>query len=422
MRVNSVRLNVMFMTDPRVQGLSEAMQRRLLMIMCLVGGKVHNFLSDTEIAEALQITEDSLASTKSELVEKGFIGHDWVLRPFVQKLLIKDSTNSRVARWRAKKKLESLGIDNNPIGNCNVTEDYCPEELVTLPLRYNFQQEMTERHQKGLNSMSDEQLTYTIFEPELCLILQEQQQLQQQQPPTPQPPPTPPSLRAGGATSQSPLPSVAKLCDQEDQVGLSILANKKPIQQTLDLGTAIVSTITTRAQNILLSNKSQEKNAKKIEKKIISEKSVKKIAKVKPKKEKIAKIAKLISLEPTTEQLTWAAYSDAYKIRYSVEPIRCAATNAMIKRIVAALGKESPQVATFFVSHNGHKYVSAMHQIGYFASDCAKLRTEWATGTMMSTTQATQIDRSMANYNAFAPLLAEAREREEKEQYLWEIK
>ena len=40
--------------------------------------------------------------------------------------------------------------------------------------------------------------------------------------------------------------------------------------------------------------------------------------------------------------------------------------------------------------------------------DAEKLRTEWATGRQGTATQAVQADRTQTNFNAFAPLLAEA--------------
>lgn len=112
---------------------------------------------------------------------------------------------------------------------------------------------------------------------------------------------------------------------------------------------------------------------------------------------------------------TWQAYKQAYTDRYSVAPIRDAATNAKIKSIVKGLGEEGPPVAAFFVSHNGARYVAGMHQIGFMATDYAKLRTEWATNTRMTQTKAQQADKTATNLDAFAPLIAEARAREEAE-------
>lgn len=113
--------------------------------------------------------------------------------------------------------------------------------------------------------------------------------------------------------------------------------------------------------------------------------------------------------------LTWQAYKEAYTQRYSVPPIRDAATNAKIKAIVKGLGEEAPQVAAYFVWHNGARYVAGMHQIGYLHTDYAKLRTEWATNTAMTQAKARQADNTATNLDAFGPLIAAARAREQSE-------
>jgi hypothetical protein len=120
--------------------------------------------------------------------------------------------------------------------------------------------------------------------------------------------------------------------------------------------------------------------------------------------------------------LTWQAYKQAYTERYSVPPIRDAATNAKIKSIVKGLGAEAPMVATFFVFHSGSRYVAGMHQIGFLATDYAKLRTEWATNTLMTQAKANMTDKTATNLDAFAPLIAEAKAREAAANYVkdWE--
>lgn len=110
--------------------------------------------------------------------------------------------------------------------------------------------------------------------------------------------------------------------------------------------------------------------------------------------------------------LTWQAYKEAYTARYSVPPIRDAATNAKIKSIVKGLGEEAPEVAAYFVWHNGARYVAGMHQIGYLHTDYAKLRTEWATNTAMTQAKARQSDNTATNLDAFGPLIAAAKARE----------
>jgi len=115
-------------------------------------------------------------------------------------------------------------------------------------------------------------------------------------------------------------------------------------------------------------------------------------------------------LEPevaTTEQLTWAAYRDAYAKRYKVDPIRNAKVNGQIKQLVKRLGKESPEVAAFFLTHGNSYYITKCHAIGILLADAEKLRTEWATGTKITTTHARQLDKSQTNQDQIARMRAQ---------------
>jgi hypothetical protein len=53
-----------------------------------------------------------------------------------------------------------------------------------------------------------------------------------------------------------------------------------------------------------------------------------------------------------------------------------------------------------------------MHSIGAMVKDSEKLRTEWATNCKMTQTKALQADKTQTNFDAFAPLIAEAEARE----------
>lgn len=108
----------------------------------------------------------------------------------------------------------------------------------------------------------------------------------------------------------------------------------------------------------------------------------------------------------------WASYSKAYEARYGVPPVRNASVNAQLARVVGKLGaEEAPHVAAWYVSSQSGLYVAAMHSTALLLRDAEKLRTEWATGRQMTSTQAIQADRTQTNANAFAGLIAAA-ERE----------
>jgi hypothetical protein len=123
---------------------------------------------------------------------------------------------------------------------------------------------------------------------------------------------------------------------------------------------------------------------------------------------------KVSPIKPESETAsTWNSYSDAYFDRYGAEPVRNATVNGQLANFVRRLGRdESPHVARFFVGHNNAYYVREMHSIGAMVKDSEKLRTEWATNCKMTQTKALQADKTQTNFDAFAPLIAEAEARE----------
>lgn len=127
---------------------------------------------------------------------------------------------------------------------------------------------------------------------------------------------------------------------------------------------------------------------------------------------KPAKAPKVVKDELPTVG-TWKAYTNAYEVRYHVEPVRNATVNGQLANLVARLGgEEAPAVAAFYVRSNNSRYVNAGHSVSMLVMDAEKLRTEWATGRQGTAHQAIQTDRTQTNFNAFAPLIAEAQAKE----------
>ena len=89
----------------------------------------------------------------------------------------------------------------------------------------------------------------------------------------------------------------------------------------------------------------------------------------------------------------WAAYSAAYFKRYGAEPVRNAKINGQLAQIIDRLGAdEAPHVAACYVGSSNAFYVARRHSVDCLLRDCESLRTEWATGTRMSATEARHMD------------------------------
>ena len=99
-----------FATDPKVQMLSETDQRRYIMLLCLKCCNDDVTLHETEVAFQLRISNEELTATKQRLIEKGLIDESLNPTAWDKRQFVSDSSASRVAKHRAKKKQQ-----------CNVT-------------------------------------------------------------------------------------------------------------------------------------------------------------------------------------------------------------------------------------------------------------------------------------------------------------
>ncbi|WP_223513922.1 DnaT-like ssDNA-binding domain-containing protein [Pseudomonas sp. GL-R-26] len=115
-----------FATDPKVQMLSEAMQRRLVMLFCLECSNgietFHVTERETSIAFALRVSEEALAETKETFVRKGFINDDWTLCNWSKRQYVSDSSTARVKAYREKKKAEAQQRETLPKRSSNAPE------------------------------------------------------------------------------------------------------------------------------------------------------------------------------------------------------------------------------------------------------------------------------------------------------------
>jgi len=98
------RLYSEFAHDPKIQMLSEAMQRRYVMLMCLRCSEVLETLHETEIAFQLRLSTEELDETKDLFISKKFIDKHWNLLNWDKRQFVSDSSTMRVAKHRNKKK------------------------------------------------------------------------------------------------------------------------------------------------------------------------------------------------------------------------------------------------------------------------------------------------------------------------------
>ena len=98
------RLYHEFATDPEVQSLSEADQRRYVMLLCLKGNGDLPGLSDEKIAFAMRISLEELEKTKNNLLEMRFITKNWGIRGWNKRQYKSDTSTERVQRYRNRAK------------------------------------------------------------------------------------------------------------------------------------------------------------------------------------------------------------------------------------------------------------------------------------------------------------------------------
>lgn len=115
-----------FSSDPKVQMMSEAMQRRLVMLFCLQCSNgietFHVTERETSIAFAMRVSEQDLAETKDVFMRRGFIDSDWNLLNWGKRQYESDSSTERVRRYREKQKRQAGTNETLPKRSSNALE------------------------------------------------------------------------------------------------------------------------------------------------------------------------------------------------------------------------------------------------------------------------------------------------------------
>ncbi len=116
-----LRLYAEFATDPKVQMMSEAYQRRYLMILCLRCSNGPVTLHDAEVAFQLRISDDEWMATKAVFLQKNLIADDNNPTSWDRRQFCSDSSAARVAAHRAREKTacnDDVTLQKRP---CNAT-------------------------------------------------------------------------------------------------------------------------------------------------------------------------------------------------------------------------------------------------------------------------------------------------------------
>ena len=135
-----LRLYSEFSTDPKVQIMSEAMQRRLVMLFCIERSNgietFHVTDRDDSLCFAMRISRESLAETKKEFLRRGFINPDWTLRNWGKRQYASDSSTARVKRHREAKKMAGETPCNDVKRFCNAPEQNRTEQIKLIYPRF----------------------------------------------------------------------------------------------------------------------------------------------------------------------------------------------------------------------------------------------------------------------------------------------
>lgn len=113
---------------------------------------------------------------------------------------------------------------------------------------------------------------------------------------------------------------------------------------------------------------------------------------------------------------TWGAYSEAYQDRYGIAPVRNTKISAQVKQFCKRVpAAEAPHIAAFYVRHNQAFYVGKGHAFGQLLADAEKVRTEWATNSTVTQSQARQADATQGRVNVWSEVINEIKERDRYE-------
>lgn len=108
------RLYAEFASDPKVQLLSETLQRRYIMLLCCAAAGTTPTTSVSQVNFTLRIPVSEIEETRSALVAAGLIDETWFPTKWDKRQFQSDSSTPRVQRFRKLEKERFNGVTETP--------------------------------------------------------------------------------------------------------------------------------------------------------------------------------------------------------------------------------------------------------------------------------------------------------------------
>lgn len=124
------------------------------------------------------------------------------------------------------------------------------------------------------------------------------------------------------------------------------------------------------------------------------------------------KTNKRITKKPPKEpksQRAWELYSELFKKRYNVDPVRNLKSNVNLCQLIDRVGADfALKVIEFYLYNNDYKYVKAMHPVKYLVMDAETLFTEMMQGRRVTRDKAIKTDKLDQNIQVAKEVLKDA--------------
>lgn len=99
---------------------------------------------------------------------------------------------------------------------------------------------------------------------------------------------------------------------------------------------------------------------------------------------------------------TWESYARAFNDRYGIPPTANAKVYGQVSKFIDRVGaEEAPAIAAWYVGNNKRAYANGMHCTDLLLRDAEALRAQWATGSLLSESEARSGDETQGRGNVW---------------------